>query len=172
MFEKLPDWIDPVHCAEHNMRFKSHVKPQAMKRLAQQVKQLKGDVEVEVSFSYHAELKTPQLHLRVKTELVLECQRSLEDFVHVVDAETHVVFLESMALQDEMEETDYEVLELPQGKISLLELVEDEVLLNIPMIPKKADETLEWQDTHLPQDEVEKENPFEQLAKLKQTLKN
>lgn len=168
MFEKLPDLIDPVHCAEHNMRFQARVNQSAMKRLLDQVRQPNGEVEVDIVFSRHPQLKTPQFELSVKTDLVLECQRTLEAFVYPVDRQTQGVYVSVMSMAEDLDE-DIEVYEMPEGKVSLLELVEDEVLLAIPMVPRQEGEMLSWQDEAFEEVELSPadDNPFAKLQDLK-----
>lgn len=168
MLNRLPDWIDPVHCAEHDMRFHAHVNQSAMKRLLEQVETPNGEVEVDIQFHRHPRLKTPQFSMRVQTRLCLVCQRTLDPFEFEVDSTVEGLFLPSMQMADEIEE-DVEVYELSQDKVSLLELVEEELLLAIPMIPRKDEADLASFDSepleHEPK--AERENPFALLAQLK-----
>ena len=68
MFEKLPDLVDPVHCAEHNMRFKASVNQSALSRLQGLVLSTKGEVQIDIRFSIHRGLKSPEFDLSVETE--------------------------------------------------------------------------------------------------------
>jgi uncharacterized protein len=166
MLNRLPDWIDPVHCAEHDMRFHAHVNQTAMKRLLEQVEAPNGEVEVDIQFRRHPRLKTPQFSMRVQTRLRLVCQRTLEAFEFEVDSTVNGLFLASMQMADEIDE-DVEVYELSQGNVSLLELVEEELLLAVPMIPRKDEADLLWSDSETVEHKAERENPFALLARLK-----
>lgn len=168
MFKKLPDLIDPVHCAEHNMRFQARVNQSAMKRLCEQVEQPDGDVEVDIVFSRHPRLKTPQFEISLKTQLVLECQRTLQPFEYSVDRHTRGVYVSVKSMAEDLGD-DIEVYEMPEGKVSLLELVEDEVLLAIPMIPRQDGEFLTWQDEEFEEADLAPldDNPFAKLKDLK-----
>ncbi len=169
MFDKLPDWIDPVHCAEHNMRFQARVNQCDMPRLTEQVYETKNDVLVTVAFKRHPKLKAPWIDIKVKTELVLECQRTLEPYIYPVESHMQGVFLSSMAMAEDVDE-DLEVFELPEGKISLLEYIEDELLLAIPMVPRQESASIEWQDEPFEEGAivVKKENPFAKLKQMKE----
>lgn len=170
MFKKLPDLIDPVHCAEHNMQFHARVNLSVMERLKQQIVSDVGEVSVEVNFQMYRALKAPSFDMKVVTELNLECQVSLQTFKWPVDVYIQGVFLPSMLMADDVDES-FEIYELPLDKISLLEMVEDELLLAIPMSPKKDDIDFDWQDAPLEESEQEpqeaKPNPFAELEKLK-----
>lgn len=169
MFDKLPDWIDPVHCAEHNMRFQARVNQRDMPRLMEQVCAENDDVQVTVAFKRHPKLKTPQIDLSVKAALVLECQRTLEPYIYPVESRMQGVFLSSMAMAEDVDE-GLEIFELPEGKISLLDYIEDELLLAIPMVPRQESVPITWQDEPLSKSEVVvvKENPFAKLKQMKE----
>ncbi|WP_044407771.1 YceD family protein [Thiomicrospira microaerophila] len=170
MFEKIPELIDPVHCAEHNRRFRGRVKQSDLKRLRKQLVSAEEWVEVDLVFRRHPKLKTPLFELSVKTPLCLECQRTLAPFVYPVDSTVTGVYLSSLALSDDLDD-GVEFYELPEGNISTYELVEDELLLAIPMIPRKDEEFLTWQAGELApssvEDAVEKPNPFAKLQQLR-----
>jgi uncharacterized protein len=171
MFEKIPEFIDPVHSAEHNKRFIATVKQSDLKRLKQQLVKADGLVEVDLEFKRHPKLKSPTFTLKVKTALCLECQRTLEPFMLPVDTAISGVFVSSLALAEDLSE-DIEVYELPDDKVSTYELIEEELLLSLPMVPRQDGEILSWQaQTALPEelDEVDdvKPNPFAQLQQLR-----
>lgn len=170
MFAKLPDLIDPVHCAEHNRRFQASVNQSEMKRLSEQLVSADKDVTVELAFKRHPKLKTPMFELSVKTQLELECQRTLDPYLLAVDSHVQGVFVSSMSMAEGLDE-NIEIYELPEGMISSLELVEDELLLAVPMVPRQQGDYLSWQDEPEsmesdPEDEI-KENPFAKLQQLK-----
>ncbi|WFE67984.1 YceD family protein [Thiomicrospira sp. R3] len=170
MFEKIPDLIDPVQCAEHNRRFNAAVKQSDLKRLRQQLVSSDEMIVVDLAFKRHPKLKAPMFTLQVKTRLCLECQRSLQPFWYEVDSEISGVYLPSLALAEGLDE-EVEVYALPEGKISTYELIEEEVLLAIPMVPRQDKEILTWQADSLG-DESEavhedKPNPFAMLQKLR-----
>jgi uncharacterized protein len=169
MFEKIPELIDPVQCAEHNKRFQATVKQSDLKRLRQQLVSAEELVAVDLAFRRHPKLKTPMFVLSVKTELSLECQRTLEPFSYSVASTITGVYVSSMALADDLSE-DIEVYALPEGKISTYELIEEELLLAIPMIPRQDDDFLTWQsEAFIPEPEQaeEKPNPFAKLQQLR-----
>ncbi|UQB42776.1 DUF177 domain-containing protein [Thiomicrospira microaerophila] len=170
MFEKIPDLIDPVQCAEHNRRFKGAVKQSDLKRLHNQLVRSDGLIEVDIVFRRHPKLKSPMFILKVWTLLCLECQRSLEPFMYEVGTETSGVFVQSLALAEDLSE-DVEVYELPDGKISTYELIEEEVLLAIPMVPKQDEESIAWRPGLASEEpealQEEKPNPFAMLQQLR-----
>jgi uncharacterized protein len=124
-----------------------------------------GDIFIEMAFFKQKQTGAPAFELQVNTMLQLTCQRSLDVFEQPVDANIRGVFLSSAQLADELD-ADWEVYNLPEDKISLLPIIEDEVLLAIPMAPRAAEEVVSW-STAPAELENDKPNPFLALEKLK-----
>lgn len=110
------------------------------------------------------------LHLKASTLVRLTCQRCLQPLDEALTAERSFRFVADEAeaeRQDEVSEED--VLAMPpRGRLDLLPLVEDELILALPLVPRHA---------HCPQplpvpeerpDEAPVEHPFAALAALKQ----
>ena len=78
----------------------------------------------------------PTLHLTVEAEVMLECQRCLEPLQEHLHVDRHFFYVEgedaAAALDLDSEE---DVLAL-QRSIDLRQLVEDELLLALPLIPR------------------------------------
>ena len=95
----------------------------------------------------------------------LTCQTSLEPFRHDVSIEERLVLVESESqlppVEEESETEDYLVADEP---LDIRDLVEDAVLLALPMVPRKPGLEAPRQDR---EDAVRKESPFAALASLK-----
>ena len=81
----------------------------------------------------------PALRLRLACRLPLECQRCLQPVEEAVDVDRHFIFAsdeETAAQLDE--ECDDDVL-APLHGADLLTLMEDELLLALPPVPRHAD---------------------------------
>jgi len=132
----------------------------------------------QVTWSAKGELRNPQhvhpeiwLHLEAQAILPLTCQRCLGpvDVAVAVDRTFRFVPDEEMAAAQD-EESEEDVLALSRS-FDLLELVEDELLMEMPLAPRHeacpepvtmavADENFEAAGT-------QRENPFAMLGKLK-----
>lgn len=172
MFDNLPDLIDPVYCAQHNKHYTARVNQADFPRLRGQLLADDLDVEVSVRFYYHRRFKMHAFDLQIKTQLQLECQRSLRPFRLDVDSSVTGVFVESMALAEDLP-PEVEVYELAAEKISLIQLIEDELLLQLPLAPVDDNSTMDYEN---PVDETpseqeaeltQKSNPFAVLQGLK-----
>lgn len=113
------------------------------------------------------------LHLHAEGRLMMVCQRCLGPVEAVLDADRSFLFVageDAAAALDAESEDD--VLALTRS-LDLRELVEDELLLALPLVPRheQCPEPLEVPpDTDAPAEE--KENPFAVLAALKRGNKS
>lgn len=111
------------------------------------------------------DVNTAYLRLQVQGRLELTCQRCLQPFEHEVTIDTHYVLVrdesEMPAPEDEGDDEDY----LPiQTEMRVLDLIEDELLLALPIAPKhKEGECVN--DSNI--NEYKKPNPFAKLELLK-----
>lgn len=111
------------------------------------------------------------LHVQARTEVQLVCQRCLGPMALVIEAERSFRFVrdeEEAACLDEESEDD--VLALPQrGLLDLHELVEDELILALPIVPRHATcpEPLPLPANEPEDEEAPPPNPFQALAALK-----
>jgi uncharacterized protein len=94
----------------------------------------------------------------------LTCQTSLEHFRHGISIDERLVLVDSEAelppIEEESDAEDYLVADAP---LDILGLVEDAVLLALPMVPRKPG--LEERGAEPPRRE-DGESPFAALAKL------
>lgn len=109
------------------------------------------------------------LHLRADTRVALECQRCLQPVVVALDARRSFLFVAGEAQAAELDaEFDDDVLALTRS-LDTLELVEDELLLALPLVPRheRCDmpEHAAAEPHAVPGDE--RPNPFAALEALK-----
>lgn len=108
------------------------------------------------------------LHLVADADVILQCQRCLQPLDEAVRVDRHFRFVAdedtAAALDDEIED---EVLALPKS-LNLRDLVEDEMLLALPLVPRHdvCPETIPMQFGDVEEVE-EKANPFASLALLR-----
>ena len=108
------------------------------------------------------------LHLLADADVVLQCQRCLLPLDEAVHVDRHFRFVadedSAAALDDEIED---EVLALPKA-LNLRDLVEDEMLLALPLVPRHdvCPEAVPLQFGDVEEVE-EKANPFASLALLR-----
>jgi uncharacterized protein len=104
-------------------------------RLVEALADNRGDIDYRLDFE-QGKLGGPQLHVRLRAGLMLECQRTLETFEWpaAVDARLGL-------LADEAEAAalpaDCDPLLLEGGALSPRRVIEDELLLALPLVPVK-----------------------------------
>lgn len=124
--------------------------------------------EARTDASGHAQI---WLHLSAQTSVPLTCQRCLgpADIALVVDRSFRFVATEDQA-EAEDEEAEEDVLAL-QRDFNLVELIEDELLMELPLVPRHevcpTEVKLAVQDANFEATQAEKPNPFAALAGLK-----
>jgi uncharacterized protein len=110
------------------------------------------------------------LHLSASTVVRLTCQRCLQALDEPLQAERSFRFVADEAEAERQDEdAEEDVLALPpRGRLDLLPLVEDELILALPLVPRHAvcPQPLPIAADDL--DEAPVEHPFAALAALKQ----
>lgn len=143
----------------------------AMPRLRESLAASYGDVVFDLEFGKD-ELGVAQLRVRAEAALPLICQRTLEIFALPVVIDTRL----GLIAQEEDEAglpADVEPLLTSNGLLRLADVIEDELILAVPVVPVKPDTSPQrqvWSDAVESQDAVT-DNPFAALAKIK-TAKN
>ena len=167
---RLPDVLDAWRMVAARRGFEGVLPLASMTRLRDSLVDAEGEVRVSIEFDRDT-LRVPYAELRIEAELPLECQRSLQRFLFPVQLVQRLGLIREEA--DEAGLPDgYEPLLLPKdGMLRTAELVEDELILAVPVIavapgteameadwPAGADEGI---------GENAASNPFAALAALK-----
>lgn len=107
------------------------------------------------------------LHLKAEVDLALSCQRCLGPVHDTVRVDRALRFVadeqQAAALDAELED---DVLSL-ERVLDLAELIEDELLLALPLVPRHDECPVPLPLTEDPAPEQERPNPFAVLAQLK-----
>jgi len=109
------------------------------------------------------------LHLRVSGGLALQCQRCLAEVEIDCAIDTRLLLIppETEWPEEELEADDYDAIPASR-ELSLLSLIEDEVLLALPLVPRHADCVAPGASDAAQQFlESGKPSPFAVLASLK-----
>ncbi|MDH3354051.1 MAG: YceD family protein [Chromatiales bacterium] len=169
--EKLPVSFDPVRFAKWGRHLEGNIPLSMMSRMTEQTTELRGDVSVVLDCSI-GEDRVRALRGHIKAVVPMQCQRCMDEVEIVVDAQFALGAVDSEVFAEKLPE-EYEPLMIePDEKIFLKDLVEDELILALPIVAMhpiedcKAGNTAEA-DTNLVQEESRKENPFAVLKDLK-----
>jgi uncharacterized protein len=104
-----------------------------MRRLADSVHKRDGEVEIKLSFG-HDESGKACVRGNIEGTLELVCQRCLQGFPYHCDINVNLALVVSERGAQQLE-PGYEPLVAAETPISLSELVEDELILALPLVP-------------------------------------
>ncbi len=164
MLEQLPVIIEPLRLAETGRRLHGRLPLAEFKRLAPELHEVRGEVEVELEFGKD-ELHIAYLRGHLRTRLQLICQRCLQPMALPVDAK----FALGLVTTDEAAEqlaADYEPL-MVSGPMQLPEIIEDELILAVPFAPLHPAGQCPAQSGQEGPQEDKVPHPFAVLARLK-----
>ena len=169
---KLPLAVDAIRTAQKRLDYSGIYSPGQVTRLAASVVSVDSDVQTSLSFDID-NLRLAVINGQSDVTVTLECQRCGKTFEHQV----HTTYCFSPVQNDEQAEAlpeAYEPIEVDDfGEVDLLAMIEDEIILSLPVVPVHESEHCEVSDADmvfgkLPA-EVEKPNPFAVLASLKKS---
>lgn len=166
---KLPILIDPYKSAQRRLECNGYFDTSAMNRLLATVVNCSEQVSVDVNF-YVDEQNLVVMSGTGTTKVTLACQRCNEAFEQDLAINFTFSPVKNAEAADDLP-SYYDAIEFDEnGEVNLRELVEEELILEIPLIPKHS-----LEDCGAPADSVwgelpeeqEKPNPFDVLKKLK-----
>lgn len=163
MIERLPLVIDPLRLAEAGSRFQGQLELARLQRLAPALQQAQGKVEVEIEFG-RDDLHIAYLSGRLQTRLALVCQRCLQPVAWPVDASFALGLVTTDQAAEQLPE-NYEPL-MVSGDMALADIIEDELILAVPLVPMHARAECQARDPGAGRQEKDS-HPFAALARLK-----
>jgi uncharacterized protein len=145
MSREFPDLLNPSKAADGRRTFQGTMPLQRMRRLVallaprdqcDRVGSRAGwnDPRFRADFAHDAQGNVI-VELWVEAELPLVCQRSLQPYLEPVKRHSLLAVVERIEEQDLLPE-HYEPVLVEQGRMALLEVVEDELLLAVPQVPR------------------------------------
>lgn len=135
MSREFPDWVNPLKAAEGNRIYRGTIAIARMTRLSPMLSGPAGEASFEASFS-RDRLGFAIMNLKVEAKLPLVCQTSLELFEEVVARESNLAAISELEEQDEIP-GHYEVVWVESNRLKFLEVVQDELILAVPQVPRK-----------------------------------
>lgn len=170
MKERLPDRTDPYRLAQRGAVLSGEMPLAGMSRLAGSLVECEGVVEVDLRFGKD-ERGVAMVAVSLRTELSLICQNCLEALRYPVAVETVLGLVGSEAEAERLPEA-YEPLLVGDEPFYIKDLVEDELILALPIIPRHPESSCldkggDRKPDETPGDRDGKENPFTVLKRLK-----
>ncbi|OOR99794.1 hypothetical protein B0187_03015 [Haemophilus paracuniculus] len=168
---KLPLTIDPYKDAQRRMDYQGYISSSLLNRLDQFVGKVLSDAQVTLSL-YVDPQKLTVVKGSATIDVEFDCQRCGNLFTQTLDCTFCFSPVSNMDQADDLPEI-YEPIELNEfGEMNLLDVIEDEFILALPLVPMHEPEhcevsTQEQVFGELPEDLAKKPNPFAVLANLK-----
>ena len=165
MQKKLPETVDFLKQVERNACFEGVWPVSRFERLAEAICNTRGDVSVRLKFGISA--GTQCLDGHVEAELVLRCERCLEAMTRTIASDFRFGLVSS---EDEAEllPGEFEPLLVNSTEVSLADLVEDELLLSLPIVARHEEACSELLQKHTKDEDVQQDTykPFAALKDL------
>lgn len=140
-------------------------------RLSSLLNDAEGSARYRIEFGRDA-LEVPFAKLSIEAGLPLVCQRSLQGFIEPVLIEQTLGLIRDEAGEAALPE-GYEALLVPEdGRVVPAELVEDELILAVPVVPVAPGSEAVERDWPVREEEAAATNPFAALSALKSDNKN
>lgn len=136
--DRLPIRFNPFHLAEKDMRLEGSIALKSMDRLKQtSVTPLEPDAQVMLRFSTEMS-GIVLLTGKIRARLSMTCQRCLHDMVLDIDWPIELALIHSDAEAVEVQD-GFETYEVIEDTIFTRDLIEDELLLSLPIVPMHED---------------------------------
>lgn len=169
----LPESFDPTVAAREAFAWSGDVPVSDFTRLADLLVSQSGMIRVSLQAAFSADQR-PSMTIRLAAHLEQSCQRCLQPVTVAINHEHTVAWvtdeaaLERLDAQEEASDADaVEYLPMPDSShVDTLALVEDELMLSLPIVPMHTDCVLP-----VPVTDPAEDHPFAALAQLK-TLKH
>ena len=163
MSTELPLFIDPWRAADSGGAFSGRLPIAGFKRLAGLLADASREAVFQLRFS-RDEAGRPVVRAAVQATLLARCQRCLESVAVKVDARILLAVVSDLVSARQLPE-GYDPLMADEGLVRPIDLIEDELLLALPQIPRHAPGACSVAiEQRAPRG---RENPFAVLAKLK-----
>jgi uncharacterized protein len=164
----LPERIDPLHLADHHVRLAGHLPVAHLRRLCEALCSTGGEISISAEFG-HDESRQRVVHLVVVAPVQFTCQRCMQPMAMQMSVDETLGIVSNEAEAERLG-SRYEPLLVgadAQGRASLLEIVEDELLLRVPMIPRHEADAACRPGPDPDEGRARRESPFAVLKALK-----
>jgi len=132
MSRGLQGWFEPQILGERKARLEGEIPVAKLQRLRPLLASDKGSARGGLSFDQLSN-GTVLLDMSVTADVELTCQRCLVPFVHNLEVRTKLALVEASV---ESAPEGYEAYEFGRDRISPVNLIEDELIVTLPLVPR------------------------------------
>lgn len=176
--QAFPEQIDVRRFFSQEAAYKADVPLHLFPRLTEYLSQDGAAEDAQVAVDLQFRKDQQGRHLITGTlegELLLDCQRCLQSMPYRLRTELNVQVLDRLVESGdrELDENEMDVVLSREGKLDLLALIEDELILSLPIVLYHETRDCNQALNELKDSEGEgsgRDNPFAQLESLKQQL--
>jgi DUF177 domain-containing protein len=161
----LSESINPLRLAKSRERINGNMQLDSLGRLKGILLENSGKLQYSLSFDFD-ESGTCVIESDIDTQLILECQRCLKPVVIEVHKNSLLGIVKDKDEIDALAK-EYEPLQLDEETISVEELIEDELLLSLPLAPLHTENECSGKKVLDQVNADAKPQPFAVLAALK-----
>jgi len=165
MSAEVPGKVDGWRMVAAGREFEGRLPLAGMARLGDLLFDAEGVAHWAAGFG-RGELELPYVDVRVDARLPLQCQRTLQRFEHPVQVRQRYGLVRDEDGEAALPE-GWEALLPAEDGVDLAALVEDELILAVPLIPVMPGSEAVERDWPVHADEETRANPFSALAALK-----
>lgn len=127
-------WLDML--AERQSVLSGEIELKRLARLRDMLHADDGSVTAKLRFTKHSGAWVI-VELECEATLALRCQRCLEPMLHAVEARVELGLVESASMAARLPE-GYEPVVLERERLMPAQLIEDELIVSLPLMPKHA----------------------------------
>ena len=166
MHQKLPVEIDPFRLAKSGLILEGKLSLSSMSRLSGLLQNSDGQVDVKMSFDIDKILGTPIMVGEFKADLPLLCERCSESMVFEAKVESSLAIINSEKKIDDLAEQYEPWIINSDEPVMLSSIVEDELILAIPLVPKHEHACLPKEAWFSGEEQIDDEKPISPFAVL------
>ncbi|MDD2162040.1 MULTISPECIES: YceD family protein [Pseudomonas] len=167
--DPIPPHVDPRKLADRSATLEGKLQLADLQRLCGPLADNQGMVRTKFSFE-RDERNAVVFHSELEVEVKMVCQRCLELVTLPIHSECDYAVVKVGGNTQSVPQ-GYDVIELDEDPLDLLALVEEELLLALPIVPahdpKDCQQPAGLEEPESSEDEVTRSNPFSVLAQLK-----
>ncbi len=157
------DWLKLLKLAKKNLSVIDEFNIEDLPRINGIASNNSDKIKVKYSFYLESDT-TPCLDGEISLNAYLTCQRCLEELPFSLDLNFNLAFVKNENQAEQLSK-HLEIYLFEDEELSLIDLISDEILLSIPMVPKHNLDCLSSFKEHNNHEQVE-ENPFAILKNI------
>jgi uncharacterized protein len=168
MIDHLPERLDLLASADAGRVLRGSMAVARLERVLPALGSAAGELQVQLELGKDPD-GTRFLSGTIRGDVELQCQRCLGLMRVSLEQDFHLGIVRGDAGESRLPER-YEPLVVGSEPVLIADIVSDEVLLALPLVPVHADEGTchEFVKDYQPPKQAARENPFAMLAELKQ----